>query len=339
VKAIMELVDLHRSRWVTRRTLLATAPIAALAAICLVAAACGEGSGGAGSPTVSPAPPQPAVAASAAATAYLEARTQALVQGTPAKALRRLCAPQSGLADFVLWWAAGTRASPRGREIGVPPQGYSSASVKVMVRRVTVDAQTEMANVLAYTTPGLGDSRNVDTNAAFHLVTLARATNRRWLAISDTSTSYEPDLPLFLQAGGASPAVVAAARATERRAKHPGAPPAGSLRPLRAWCAAMNARDWSALKATYTPDSSIQSMTDAQVKTGVTEGSPPHRRDWRVTRMKLLGPQLDGVSCGWVSYRFVSDEPAEMTGSRGFAAFAFLERQADGRWLIFSPPE
>jgi ketosteroid isomerase-like protein len=133
--------------------------------------------------------------------------------------------------------------------------------------------------------------------------------------------------------------VVAAALATVRRAKHPGAPPVGCLETLRSWCAAMNTHDAAALKATYTPDSDIQSVSDAEIKAGFAAGSPPHQRDWRVTGMKLLGLQLDGVACGWVGYHFMSDDPASMTGSRGHAAFAFLERQPDGRWLIFSPAE
>ena len=163
---------------------------------------------------------------------------------------------------------------------------------------------------LPFTAPGPGDGRNVDSTAAFHLVELVRTASGKWLASGDTSTSYDPDLPVFLEAGGAPPAVVEAARAEVRRAKHPGELPAGSLKPLRAWCAAMNARDAAALKATYTPDSDIQSMTDAQVVADFAAGSPPNRRRWRVVGMKLLGTQLDDVACGWVTYRYVSDEAA-----------------------------
>ena len=210
MKVIADHAALRRRQLIVRRpcsgllTLVTALPpivVAALASIGLVVAACGGAGGGPGSPAASPTAPQPAAAAAAvaAATAYLEARTQALVQGTPAQALRRLCAPQSGLADLVLWWAAGTRASRRGREIGVPPQGYPSASVKVTVRRVTADAQTGTASVMAYTTPGPGDLRNVDSSAAFHLVTVVRSAGGGWLASGDASTAYDRDVPVFLR--------------------------------------------------------------------------------------------------------------------------------------------
>lgn len=307
-----------------------------IVAVGVLAAACGGWSATSGSPSASSTPTQ----ATAAATAYLQVRTQMLVRDAPTQTLRQLCAPSSGLANSVLWWAAGTRSSARGREIGVPRQGYNSASVTVMVRRVTVDEQAGTAGVLTYTTPGPGDTRFVDSSAAYHLVRLVRTGNGRWLATADTSTAYDRDLPVFLMAGGAPPGVVVAARAEVLREKHPGKAPAGSLTPLRAWCAAMNARDAAALKAAYTPDSDIQSMTDAQVAAGFfASSSPPNRRDWHMMGMRLLGTQLDGVACGWVTYRFMSDEVAKIPGSRGFAAFAFVERQADGRWLIFSPPE
>jgi hypothetical protein len=306
--------------------------VAALALMLLSAAACG-GRASSGSTPPSPAPP-----AAAAATAYLKARTQALVHDTPAQALRRLCTPDSGLADSVLWWAAGTRSSRRGREIGVPPGGYSSASVQVIVRRVSVGSAGDAADVLAYTAPGPGDGRNVDSTAAFHLVKLVRAASGEWLVSGDASTAYDRDVPAFLKAGGAPAAAVKEARTKVWRAKRPGEPPAGSLKPLRAWCAAMNARDAAALKATYTPDSDIQSKADVDVVADLADGSPPNRREWRIVAVKLLGTQLDGVVCGWVSYHYLSDEVATITGSRGVAAFAFLERQTDGRWLIYSPP-
>jgi hypothetical protein len=309
--------------------------VAALVLMLLPAAACG-GEAASGSTSSPPASRQ---AAAAATSAYLRARTQALVAGSPARAVRRACTPDSGLADSVLWWAAGTRTSRRGREIGVPPKGYSSAGVEVVVRRVTVDEAANEATVLAYTAPSPGDARNVDSVPAFHLVKLVRAAGGTWLAAGDTSTAYDPDLPVFLEAGGAPPAVVAAARVEVRRAQHPGSPPAGSLKPLLAWCAAMNARDGAALKATYAPDSGVQSMTDGQVAAAFAEGSPPNRREWRIVRMNLLGTQLDGVACGWVDYRYLSDESARIPGSRGAATFAFLERQPDGGWLIYDPPE
>jgi hypothetical protein len=276
---------------------------------------------------------------SAAATAYLQARTQTLVRGVPAASLRDLCAPSSGLADYVLWWAAGTRLSSRGHAIGVPRQGYASASLIVDVKRVTIDPQAGTASVLAFTRPGPGDEGLVESSSAFHLVRLVRSENGGWLAEADTSTEFDPDLPTYLQAGGAPAAVVARARAEVLRAQHPGQPPAGCLTPLRAWCAAMNAHDATALKATYTRDSAIQAMNDAQVKAGFfAVTSPPNRRDWQIVKMKLLGIQIDGIACGWVTYSYMSDQPASDPGSRGYASFTFLERQADGHWLIFSPP-
>jgi hypothetical protein len=308
--------------------------VAALALMLLLATACARDAASGASTTLE-VPPQ----AAAAAAAYLRARTQALVAGTPARALRQVCAPDSGLADSVLWWAAGARSSHRGREIGVPPGGYASASVKVIVRRVSVDEAAGTARVLAYAAPGSGDMRNVDSTPAFHLVELARTAGGKWLAAAATSTAYDRDLPVFLEAGGAPPGVVKVARAEVRRAKHPGSVPPGSLKPLRAWCAAMNDGDAAALKATYTPDSAIQSMTDAQVAADFTAGSPPNRREWRIDGMKLLGTQQDGAACGWVNYRYVSDEDAAIPGSRGYAEFTFLERRPDGRWLIYSPPE
>jgi hypothetical protein len=327
-----------------RAIALRLAPVVVLLGV--LVSACAQG------PVVSPSPtvakPTPTSSSSetsidvhvrAAANAYLQARTQMLVRGVPDNSLRDVCEPGSGLADRVLWWAAGTRASGRGREIGVPRRGYVSASLTVLVRRVTIDQEASMASVLAFTRPGPEDKRLVDSSPAYHLVSLVRTESGRWLAKADISTAYDPDLPTYLEAGGAPAAVVAAARADVRRAHDPGTAPAGSLTTLRAWCAAMNARDATALKTTFTPDSDIQNVSDAQIEASLfASSSPPDRRDWRVVGMKLLGTQIPGVACGWVSYRFMSDQAASVPGSRGYAAFAYLERQADGRWLIFSPP-
>ena len=306
--------------------------LAAALALSMLAAACGGGSAIPISGSATAVPPR------AAAVAYLQARTQVLVRGVPGSALRAVCAPGSRLANEVLWWAAGTRLSGRGREIGVPRHGYDAASLSVSVQRVSVTEQAGTATVLGFTTPGPGDHRLVDSSAAFHLVSLVRTANGRWLARSDLSTADDPDLPVFLAAGGAPPEVVAAAQAEVRHEQHPGLPPPGSMAPLRAWCAAMNARNPAALKATFTADSDIQSMSNAELRAGFrASSSPSHRRNWRVVGMKLLGTQIDGLACGWVSYRYMSDDPVHIPGSRGYDAFAFLERQADGRWLIFSP--
>jgi len=328
-----------------RAIALRLAPVVVLCGV--LVSACAQGRVGSPSPTVARPTPTPSSSETstdaqvrAAANAYLQARTQMLVRGVPDSSLRDVCAPGSGLADRVLWWAAGTRLSARGREIGVPRWGYASASLSVIVRHVTIDQEAGTASVLDFTRPGPGDRRLVDSAPAYHLVSLVRTENGRWLAQADTSTAYDPDLPTYLRAGGAPPAVVMAARAEVRRAQHPGTPPVGSLTPLRAWCAAMNAHEVAALKATFTPDSDIQTASDAQIAASLFAAtSPPHRRDWRVIGMKLLGTQIPGVACGWVSYRFMSDEAASLPGSRGYAAFAYLERQADGRWLIFLPPD
>ena len=171
-------------------------------------------------------------------------------------------------------------------------------------------------------------------------MSLVKDKQSRWRVTADTSTDYNPSLPLFLKAGGAPPRVVAAARGQVRHAKNPGKPPAGSLKTLRDWCAATNARDAVALKATYTHDSEIQSMTDAQVKTGFfADLLQGNRRNWRIVKMELLGTQIAGVACGWVTYGFMSNDPRDIPGSRGYASFVFLVRQNDGRWLIFAPPE
>jgi len=285
------------------------------------------------SPSSSPASTGKRV--SAAATGFLQARTQMLVQGTTAASLRGLCAPASGLANHVEWWAAGTRRSSRGHEIGVPRQGYASASLDVDVKLVSIDEHAGTASVLAFTRPGPGDKRLVESSPAFHLVRLVRTGNGRWLATADTSTDFDPDLPTYLQAGGAPPAVVATARAEVRRAQHPGKPPVGCLTCLRDWCTAMNSRDAAALKATFTSDSAIQAESDAHV--AATFAGQDNQRDWQIVKMELLGTQVDGVACGWVTYHFMSDAPASVPGSRGYASFAFLEQRADGRWLIFSP--
>lgn len=276
---------------------------------------------------------------SAVAIAFLQARTQLLVRGASSASLRNLCTPASGLADYIEWWAVGTRDSSYGRAIGVPRQGYASASLVVDVKRVTIDQPAGTASVLAFTQPGASDDapghvRNVDSESAFHLVRLVRAGDGHWLASADIAT-FNRDLPTFLQAGGAPPAVVAAARAEDRLVAHPGKPPAGCLATLRDWCKAMNARDVAAIRGTFTPDTAdILPKSTAQLAATLANEDNP--RDWRVVNMRLLGIQIDGIACGWVYYHFISDEPASMVGSRGYGSFAFLERQPDGRWLIFS---
>ena len=272
---------------------------------------------------------------SAAASAFLRVRTHMLVRGASVASLRDLCTPASGLADYVEWWALGTRRSSYGRAIGVPPKGYASASLVVQVKRVTIDQAAGTASVLAFTQPGPGDRRLVESEDEFHLVRLVRTGNGRWLACADISNDLHANLSTFLQAGGAPHAVVAAARAEGLLAGHPVKPPAGCLSTLRDWCSAMNSRDAAALRRTFTPDT-VDTLAHSNAKLAAALASESNPRDWQVVRMRTLGLQIGGVACGWVYYHFKSDEPASVVGSRGYGSFAFLERQAGERWLIFS---
>jgi len=186
-----------------------------LALVALAAAACGA----AAAPAV--AAPGPA----ATATAYLQARTAAVTAADPGAVLATWTTPAGTLA-------ATERAVARGTALRAAQLGHRIDSVgsETTVLGTVLGAAGDTATVSAHVITTIvwhsaGMERSTEASGVDHTVSLQRVGDT-WQVVGD---SYLDDMaPSYLEAAGASPAVVRGA--VRRLERHPSLPSAAAAR-------------------------------------------------------------------------------------------------------------
>jgi len=189
-----------------------------LALVALAAAACGA--------AALPAAAAPGPAATA--TAYLQARTAAITAADPGVVLATWTTPAGTLAATERLVARGTalRAAQLGHRI-------DSVGSETTVLRSMPGASHDFATVSAHVITTIvwhaaGMERSTEASGVDHTVSLQRV-GGTWQVVGD---SYLDDMvPSYLEAAGASPAIVrGAARRLERQATLPSAAATGNER-------------------------------------------------------------------------------------------------------------
>lgn len=194
-----------------------------LALVALAAAACGA--------AAAPAAAAPAAAApgpAATATAYLQARTAAITAADPGAVLATWTTPAGTLATTERAVARGTalRAAELGHQID---SVGSETTVLGTVPGATGDTATVSAHVITTILwHAAGMERSTEASGVDHTVSLERVGDT-WQVVGD---SYLDDMvPSYLEAAGASPAVVrGAVRRLERQPSLPSAAVSGNER-------------------------------------------------------------------------------------------------------------
>ena len=180
-----------------------------LALVALAAAACGAAA------VPAAAAPGPA----ATATAYLQARAAAITAADPGAVLATWTTPAGALAATERAIARGTAL--RAAQIGHQIDSVSSQTIVLgAVPGATRDTATVSAHVITTIVwHAAGMERSTEASGIDHTVSLQRV-DGAWQVVGD---SYLDDMaPAYLEAAGASPAVVrAAVRRLERAAARP----------------------------------------------------------------------------------------------------------------------
>ena len=189
-----------------------------LALVALAAAACGAAA----------APAAAAPGPAAAATAYLQARTAAVTAADPGAVLATWTAPAGTLTATERTVARGTalRAAQLGHRI-------DSVGSETTVLGAVTGARRETATVTAHVITKMvwhaaNMERSTEVSGVDHTVSLQRVRGT-WHVVGDSYLDVM--VPSYLEAAGASPAVVrGAVRHLERRATLPPAAVSGSAR-------------------------------------------------------------------------------------------------------------
>jgi len=189
-----------------------------LALVALAAAACGAAA----------APAAAAPGPAAAATAYLQARTAAVTAADPGAVLATWTAPAGTLTATERTVARGTalRAAQLGHRIDSVGSETTVLGTAPGATRDTATVSAHVITTIVWHSAGM--ERSTEASGVDHTVSLQRVGDT-WQVVGDC---YLDDMvPSYLEAAGASPAVVrGAVRRLERQASLPSAAVSGNER-------------------------------------------------------------------------------------------------------------